>query len=136
MAPEHFVQLNLGSKSFFDKVSTEGCECVADFKVAVKAKFSQILAPYGNYELVLFQADRTTELSATETIHQLNAKRMPLVVVVDQLEIHAVKGGTAKCRYNETQLSILPGKSCVRAGQDLSYCKGYVCDGKRETRAI
>jgi len=88
MAQKHFVQLKLGSKSFEPtQISTEGCSYVDDFKEFIKAKFSRKLKAYDSYELVLFEADGTTKISAMDSIDQLNGKKKPLVAVVEPVEV-------------------------------------------------
>jgi hypothetical protein len=88
MAQKHFVQLKLGSKSFEPtKISTEGCSDMDDFKESIKVKFSRKLKAYDSYELVLFEADGTTKISAMDSIDQLNENKMPLVAVVEPVEV-------------------------------------------------
>ena len=58
-----------------------------DFKESIKVKFSRKLKAYDSYELVLFEADGTTKISAMDSIDQLNEKKMPLVAVVEPVEV-------------------------------------------------
>ena len=69
------------------KISTEGCSYVDDFKESIKVKFSRKLKAYDSYELVLFEADGTTKISAMDSIDQLDEKKMPLVAVVEPVEV-------------------------------------------------
>ena len=93
--PLHFVQLKLGSKTYQPaKVSTEGCDCVYDFLGAIKTTtFPRVLKQYDVAELVLFEADGTTKISAMDSIDQLNGKKMPLVAVVEPVEAQVVAAG-------------------------------------------
>ena len=60
--PLYFVNLVLGNKNYKERVSTEGCEYVDDFKGAIKSKFSPLLDSYASAQLTLFQpVDGTTE---------------------------------------------------------------------------
>ena len=86
MAQKHFVQLKLGSKTYLERVSTEGCEYVLEFRTAIKTKFPKVLKAYDSYELVLFEADGTTKISAMDSIDKLEGKKMPLVAVVEPVE--------------------------------------------------
>ena len=91
MAQKHFVQLQLGSKRLEPtKISTEGCSDMDDFKESIKTKFPKVLKAYDSYELVLFEADGTTKISAMDSIDQLNGKKMPLVAVVEPAENPAI----------------------------------------------
>ena len=83
----HFTQLKLGNKTYKQKVSTEGCTDVDDFKGAIKNRFSPDLDPYVPYQLTLFQPDGITEIDPGETIATLNnldtvGPWTPLVVTV------------------------------------------------------
>ena len=59
MTLQYFIQLKLPgeNKTFKTKVSTEGCSDIADFKVAIKTKFSPLLDSYDAAQLSLFQPD-------------------------------------------------------------------------------
>ena len=89
MVQKHFVQLKLGSKTYQPaQVSSESCETVYDFLGAIKTTtFPRLLKAYDSYELVLFEADGITKISAMDTIDQLNGKKMPLVAVVEPVEL-------------------------------------------------
>jgi hypothetical protein len=93
--PLHFVQLKLGSKTYQPaKVSTEGCDCVYDFLGAIKTTtFPRVLKQYDVAELVLFEADGTTKISAMDSIDQLEGKTMPLVAVVEPAEVQVEVAG-------------------------------------------
>ena len=80
----HFVRFTLGKKTYKDKVSTEGCSDVADFRSAIKAQFPKQLHEYEANELVLFQPGGTTEIDPGETIAKLNEFCTSLVVTVDE----------------------------------------------------
>ena len=62
MNPKYFVKVLLGDKRYTDRVSTEECDYVADFKEAIKKKFSPILDSYAIAQLTLFESDGTTEI--------------------------------------------------------------------------
>ena len=88
MAEKYFVKLRLGSQSFQPtKVSTQECEYVADFKDAIKNKFSPELDAYAGRHLILFEHDGITEIDAEETIEQLKEKQKPLIVTVQNVQI-------------------------------------------------
>ena len=87
-AQKLFVQLKLGSQSFEPtKISTEGCEYILEFRTAIKAKFPKLLDHYDAAELVLFEADGTTKINPMDSIDKLNDKKMPLVAVVEPVEV-------------------------------------------------
>ena len=96
----HFVRLALGNKTYKDKVSTEGCSDVADFRAAIKAQFPKQLNGYEANELVLFQPDGTTEIDPGEAIAKLNEFNVgpwtPLVVTVEELPTPAPRGSSKK----------------------------------------
>ncbi len=87
MAQKHFVQLKLESKTFIERVSIEDCEYVSDFKESIKTKFPRKLEAYDSYDLSLFEADGTTKISAMDSIETLTDKKMPLVAVVEPVEV-------------------------------------------------
>ncbi|KAK6092411.1 hypothetical protein MT418_007353 [Batrachochytrium dendrobatidis] len=89
MTQKHFVQLKLGSKTYQPaRVSAESCESVYDFLSAIKTTtFPRVLKQYDVAELVLFEADGTTKISAMDSINQLDEKKMPLVAVVEPVEV-------------------------------------------------
>ena len=93
MVQKHFVQLKLGENIFTDKVSTEGCEHVADFKGAIKAKFPKKLKAYDAYEISLFETDgNAVEISAMNSIETLIGNKMPLFAVVSvEVEVQALE---------------------------------------------
>jgi hypothetical protein len=81
----HLVQLQLGNKKYKDKVSTEGCDDVADFKGAIKNKFSPYLDSFTAIQLTLFEADANIEIDPeTEMKDVFVTKGNPLVVKVDE----------------------------------------------------
>ncbi|KAK5666833.1 hypothetical protein QVD99_006472 [Batrachochytrium dendrobatidis] len=89
MTQKHFVQLKLGSKTYQPaRVSAESCKSVYDFLSAIKTTtFPRVLKQYDVAELVLFEADGTTKISAMDSINQLDEKKMPLVAVVEPVEV-------------------------------------------------
>ena len=100
MAQMHFVELKLGSKSFEPtKISTEGCSDIDDLKESIKVKFPKVLKAYDSYELVLFEADGTTKISAMDSIDQLNEKKMPLVAVVEPVELQVEQAQISSTRH-------------------------------------
>jgi len=99
MAQKYFVQLKLGRKTYLDRVSTEGCSYVDDFKGAIKVKFPKVLKAYDSYEIVLFEADGTTKISAMDSIDQLNEKKMPLVVAVEPVEVQVEPAQISSTRH-------------------------------------
>ncbi|EGF76805.1 hypothetical protein BATDEDRAFT_28302 [Batrachochytrium dendrobatidis JAM81] len=103
MTQKHFVQLKLGSKTYQPaRVSAESCKSVYDFLSAIKTTtFPRVLKQYDVAELVLFEADGTTKISAMDSINQLDEKKMPLVAVVEPVEIYPIPGCKSK------------GKRCV-----------------------
>ena len=100
MTTLHFVKLVLGSKIYKQKVSTEGCADVDDFKGAIKNKFSPELDSYASHHLTLLQPDGTTEIDPGEVIEKLNEFAVgpwsPWVVKVDELPIPAPRGSSKK----------------------------------------
>jgi hypothetical protein len=80
--PLLWVQLQLGNKTYKDKVSTQGCEDVADFIKAIRAS-PQL--PTGNGIIALFEPDGNTEIDPeTEMKDVLVTQGKPLVVKVDE----------------------------------------------------
>ena len=96
----HFIQLALGNRTYKDKVSTEGCSDVADFKDAIKTKLPHLLAAYDAVQLTLLQPDGNTEIDPGETIAKLNEFNVgpwtPLVVTVEESPIPAPSGSSKK----------------------------------------
>ncbi|EGF79208.1 hypothetical protein BATDEDRAFT_89880 [Batrachochytrium dendrobatidis JAM81] len=93
----HFVQLTLGNKTYKDKVSTEGCTHVAEFKGAIKNKFSPDLDSYAPHHLTLFQPDGTTEIDPETLVTDLEEiPWKPMVVTVLELPIPAPIGSSKK----------------------------------------
>ena len=72
----HFIQVKLGNKAYKDQVSTEGCTYFADFRGAVKKKFSPYLDSYSTVQLTLLQPDGNTEIDPGEAIAKLNEFRL------------------------------------------------------------
>jgi hypothetical protein len=62
LTTKYFVELRLGNDIYKDKVSTEGWEDVADFKDAIKKKFSPLLNSYAIAQLRVFESDGKTEI--------------------------------------------------------------------------
>ena len=86
MTEKHFIQLKLGNKTFKDKVSTEGCSDVSDFKSAIKNKFSPELDSYAPHHLTLFQPDGITEIDPETLVTDLKyIPRNPMIVTVNEL---------------------------------------------------
>jgi hypothetical protein len=86
MSKKLFVQLELGSKRYKDRVSTEGCQDVADFKDAIKNKWTNLLSAYAGRHLVLFEHDGITEIDPETLVSELFQTPMkPFVVKVDEL---------------------------------------------------
>ena len=93
----HFVRLALGNKTYKDKVSTEGCSDVADFRYAIKKKFSPELDSYAPHHLTLFQPDATTEIDPETLVTGLKEiPWKPMVVTVKELLIPAPSGSSKK----------------------------------------
>jgi len=83
--PLHFIILQLGNKTYKDKVSTQGCDDVADFKGAIKSKWTNLLKDYDAGQLTLFESDGITEIDPeTEMNEVFVTKGKPLVVKVDE----------------------------------------------------
>ena len=63
-----FVQLKLGSKTYQPaQVSAESCESVYDLLTSIKSTtFPRVLKQHDVAELVLFEADGTTNISAMD----------------------------------------------------------------------
>jgi hypothetical protein len=83
--PLFWIQLQLGEKTYKDKVSTEKCEDVADFKCAIKTKWNNLLKNYDAGQLTLFEADGNTEIDPeTEMKDIFVTKGKPWVVKVEE----------------------------------------------------
>ena len=73
-------------------LSTLGCECVDQFKKAIKKEFAPDLDSCSSSRIRLFQADGLTEIATDDTISELkekleykdNGKQKALVLRVDQ----------------------------------------------------
>ena len=82
----HFVNLTLGTKTYKDKVSTEGCDDVSDFRGAIKNKFSPLLDSYATAQLTLLQPDGTSQIDPETPVTNLKEiPRKPMVVTVLEL---------------------------------------------------
>ncbi|KAH6571513.1 hypothetical protein BASA61_002661 [Batrachochytrium salamandrivorans] len=93
----HFVKLVLGNNNYKQKVSTEGCADVDDFKGAIKSKFSPDLDPYAPHHLTLFQPDGTTQIDPETPVTDLKEiPWKPMVVTVEGLHIPAPIGSSKK----------------------------------------
>jgi len=96
----HFVKLVLGNKNYKQKVSTEGCADVDDFRANIKKKYPHLLNSYDGAQLTLFQPDGTTEIDPGEVIEKLNEFAVgpwsPLVVRVEELPLPAPIGSSRK----------------------------------------
>jgi hypothetical protein len=64
--PLHFIKLQLGNKTYKQKVSTDGCVDVA-LKSAIKSKFSPDLHSYAP----LFEADGNTEIDPETEMNEV-----------------------------------------------------------------
>jgi hypothetical protein len=88
--PFFWIKLQLGNKELRDKVSTDGCEDVADFRVAIKTTFKNQLAAYEANELALFQPGGITEINPANPVSELKEVTWkPMVVTVEELPIPA-----------------------------------------------
>ena len=85
MSQKYFVRLEMGNKSFDPtRVSTAGCQFVADFLEAVKSKVAPILDAYSVVQLSFFDADGTTEIGTMTPIADvIETKGKPFIVKVD-----------------------------------------------------
>ena len=93
----HFIQLALGNRTYKDKVSTEGCSDVADFKDAIKKKFSPLVDSYSTVQLTLFRPDGITEIDPETLVADLKEiPWKPMVVTVEELPIPAPSGSSKK----------------------------------------
>jgi hypothetical protein len=83
--PLHFIKLQLGNKTYKDQVSTTDCTYVAQFRGAIKSKWTNLLKDYDAGQLTLFEADGSTEIDPeTEMKDVFVTKGKPLVVKVDE----------------------------------------------------
>ena len=83
----HFVKLELRNKKYKQKVSTEGCTDVDDFKLAIKNKFPHLLGGYDPAQLTLFEPDGITEIDPETQVSDLKEIVWhPMVVTVDTVE--------------------------------------------------
>ncbi|KAI3655861.1 hypothetical protein MP638_001790 [Amoeboaphelidium occidentale] len=108
----HYVQLKLGNKSYKDKVSTEGCSDVGDFRGAIKNKFSHLLAAYDTAQLTLHQPDGITEIDPQTSVADLKEiPWKPMVVTVEELPALPPAGSSKKqLTYKELGLRLPAGK--------------------------
>lgn len=91
-----------------------------DFKESIKVKFSRKLKAYDSYELVLFEADGTTKISAMDSIDQLNGKKMPLVAVLEPVDVQVE--AAEKPAINITGLQTQQGSSLQSLLLDYYCC--------------
>ena len=85
MRQKYFVQLKIGSKTYKDKVSIEGCSDVADFKEEIKKKFSVLLNSYDTAQLSLYEADGTIVIDPETTIGEFFVTTgKPYIVKVEE----------------------------------------------------
>ena len=97
-----FVQLVLGTKTYKVKVSTDGCSDVADFRGAIKSKFSNLLDSYAPHHLTLFQPDGITEIDPETPVADLKEiPWSPLVVTVAELPTPAPIGSSKKQLFHK-----------------------------------
>jgi hypothetical protein len=95
--PLHYIQLTVGNKTYKDKVSTQGCADVAEFRSAIKSKFSPDLDSYAPHHLTLLQPDAKTEIDPETPVDDLKEiPWKPMVVTVDELPIPAPIGRSKK----------------------------------------
>jgi hypothetical protein len=93
----HFIQLALGNKTYKNKVSTEGCADVSEFKDAIKNKLPHLLNGYDAAQLTLFQPDGTTEIDPETLVTDLKEIHWkPMVVTVEELPVQPAAGSTRK----------------------------------------
>jgi hypothetical protein len=91
MSQKYFVKLELGNKSYKDKVSTEGCKYVSDFKEAIKNKWSHTLQSFDPAQLTLFGGDGISEIDPeTEMNDVFVTKGKPLIVRVESVSRQAI----------------------------------------------
>ena len=114
MATKHFIQLKLGSKNFKDQVSTEGCSNVAEFKQAIKTKFSKYLSDYEAYELSLFEPDGTTEIDPETDVSDLKEIPLnPMIITVEDLPTQTTGSSKQLVFSSEKEPVSLKGKSQI-----------------------
>lgn len=93
----HFVQLTLGNKNYKNKVPTEGCTDLADFKGAIKKNFSPYLDSYGLHHLTIFKPDGITEIDPETLVTDLIAiSWKPMMVAVEELPVEPATGRSRK----------------------------------------
>jgi hypothetical protein len=79
------VELKLQDKTFKDKVSTKNCTDIADFKHAIKLKFSPLLDAYAAAQLSVFEAYLSTKVDPEKEMRKISVvKGRPLVVTVEE----------------------------------------------------
>ncbi len=94
MATCHFIKLNLGNKSFKDKVSIDGCNDVVDFRDSIKNTFPTLLASCSAIQFILFQPDEVTEIDPATYITDLERfddPSKPMTGVTDIALAYALK---------------------------------------------
>ncbi|KAJ3198273.1 hypothetical protein HDU67_003586 [Dinochytrium kinnereticum] len=133
----HFIQLTLRSKNYKDKVSTEGCSDVAEFKGAIENKFSPLLDPYATAQLTLFQPDGITQIDPETPDSAL--KEIPWKPMVVTVEEPPTKGSSKKKQSfkgmsTEAFLQKKPTMGDVLAAKDGQFGKPGVAwwDYKKE----
>jgi hypothetical protein len=86
MPLSYWVQLQLGNKNYKQKVSTEGCADVDDFRGSIKTKWKNLLKDYDAGQLTLFQPDGTPPGEVIEKLDEFGVGPWkPMVVTVDEL---------------------------------------------------
>lgn len=105
----HFILLRLGDKNYKEKVSTDGCSDVDDFKGAIKNKFPPLLNSYASHQLRLFQPDGITEIYPQTSVADLKEiPWKPMVVTVEELPARAPS------RKSRKQLRMTAEESCIK----------------------
>ena len=93
----HFVQLTLENKNYRQKVSTEGCYDVDDFKRAIKNEYLHLLGSYDAVQLSLFQPDGSTQIEPETPVTELKEiPWKPMVVNVEKLPVPDPIGSARK----------------------------------------
>ena len=121
----HFVQLVMSSQNYRQKVSTEGCSNVSDFRCAIKNKYSHLLSSYSAVQLTLFQPDGTTEIDPETSVTDLKEiPGEPMVVTVDEFTVRAFVESSKKrptYRGMSTEMSCMKYLDAIASKTFLVY---------------